>query len=124
LSKTFDRKREQKMRTAKELQIAEPAASSAVDRSCAYAKGCGGDAMAHVSNAAAITGKPAAKSGIKAAIVGVLCVLGCLAGPLLIGGFAAVGSAVAGEVWILAIGVVAAIIIGVVLKKRGKGSIC
>jgi hypothetical protein len=42
-----------------------------------------------------------------------------MAGPLLIGGFAAGSSAAAGEAWILAVGAVAAIVTGVVLKKRG-----
>ncbi len=64
------------------------------------------------------------KNGTKAAVVGLLCVLGCLAAPLLIGGVAALSSVISGEAWILVVGVTAAVVVGVVLKRRGKGSIC
>jgi hypothetical protein len=114
------------MNITDELQVIQPDASCAVDRSCAENRGCGCGPTSSAATGSAARANLASKtgSGIKAAIVGFLCVLGCLAGPLLIGGVAAASSALAGEAWILSIGVVAAIIIGVVLKKRGKGSIC
>jgi integrase len=40
-------------------------------------------------------------NSVKAAALDVLCVLGCLAVPIAIGGFAAIGGAVAGEAWLI-----------------------
>ena len=56
-------------------------------------------------------------------MLGVLCVVGCLAVPIAIGGFAAIGGALAGEVWLIVAGVVVAGV-AVVLKRRGSGLIC
>ena len=86
----------------------------ATDKSCGPDSGCG-------SNPA-----PSARrsNGVKAALLGVLCVLGCLAVPIAIGGFAALGGAVASEVWIIVAGLVVAGVVAVVLKRRGSGSIC
>ena len=59
-----------------------------------------------------------ATRGAKAMILGALCVLGCLAGPLLIGGVAALGSVVTGEVWVAIAGTAVAISLGIVVKRR------
>ncbi|MGD9793645.1 MAG: hypothetical protein AB7V43_09195 [Acidimicrobiia bacterium] len=61
---------------------------------------------------------------MRAALVGVLCVMGCLAIPVAIGGFAALGGAIVGEVWIIGAGFAAAVIVAVVSKRRGGRSIC
>ena len=86
----------------------------ATDKSCDPDSGCG-------CNRA-----PSARrhNGVKAAVLGVLCVLGCLAVPVAIGGFAAIGGAAVGEVWLIVAGLVIAGVVAVVLKRRGSGSIC
>ena len=87
----------------------------AIDRSCADS-GCGcGPQIPSV--------KPS-RLGFKAAVLGVLCVLGCLAVPVAIGGFAALGGALSGEVWVLAAGLAVAVVVAFVLKRRVGGSIC
>ena len=75
----------------------DTAAACAVDRSCGPNTGCGCGPTAG-ANASAPTGS---RKGLKAGLLGVLCVLGCLAVPVAIGGFAALGGALAGEVWVL-----------------------
>ena len=64
------------------------------------------------------------RKGLKAAVLGVLCVLGCLAVPIAIGGVAALGGALAGEAWLIGAGLVIAAVVALVLKRRGSGSIC
>ena len=87
----------------------------AIDRSC-IDSGCGCGPQS-----------PSAKTsrrGFRAALFGVLCVLGCLAVPVAIGGFAALGGALSGEIWVLAAGLTLAVVVAFVLKRRGGGSIC
>lgn len=86
----------------------------AVDKSCADS-GCGCGPASH---------GPGQRQGARAALFGVLCVLGCLAVPIAIGGFAALGGALSGEVWVLGAGLVVAAIVAVVVKRRGSGSMC
>ncbi|MBI5088571.1 MAG: MerC domain-containing protein [Actinobacteria bacterium] len=86
----------------------------AVDKSCGPDTGCG-------CNPPATAGR---RRGLKAAVLGVLCVVGCLAVPIAIGGFAALGGALTGEVWLLVAGLVVAAVIAIIMKRRGSGSIC
>ena len=59
-----------------------------------------------------------ARHGWKAAVLGVLCVVGCLAGPLIAGGVATATGALSGE---LLIGVAVAVaIVGVALPRRRR----
>ena len=99
----------------------DTAAACAVDRSCGPDTGCGCG-----PNAIAPTGiaQTASRKGLKAGLLGVLCVLGCLAVPVAIGGFAALGGALAGEAWVIVAGLVVAAVVDIVLKRRGGGSIC
>jgi hypothetical protein len=92
-----------------------PAQACAIDRSCGPSTGCG---------CAPTPATSSQRKGVKAAVLGVLCVVGCLAVPIAIGGFAALGGALAGEVWLIVAGVVAAGVVAVVLKRRGSGSMC
>ncbi len=65
------------------------------------------------------TGSTAAKAGI----LGLLCVIGCAAVPLAIGGFGALSGAIAGEAWIIAL--VLPIAVGFYLFRRRTGrNIC
>lgn len=91
-------------------------AACAVDRSCGAGIGCG--------CAPSATAPTASRRRVKAGLLGVLCVLGCLAVPVAIGGFAALGGALAGEVWVIAAGLVVAVVVAVVLKRRSGGRIC
>lgn len=94
--------------------IAAPIAC-AVDKSCGPDNGCDcGPAPQATSS----------RKGVKAAVLGVLCVLGCLAVPIAIGGFAALGGAFAGEAWLIGAGLVVAAVVAILLKRRGGGSIC
>ena len=87
----------------------------AIDRSCADSGyGCG------PQNPSAKT----SRRGFKAAVLAVLCVLGCLAVPVAIGGFAALGGVLSGEIWVLAAGLTVAVVVAFVLRRRGGGSIC
>ena len=52
-----------------------------------------------------------------------LCMLGCLAVPVVIGGFAALGGALTGEVWVIVAGLAVAAAVAVLVKRRGGGSI-
>ena len=94
----------------------DTAAACAVDRSYGPDTGCGCGPSA--------TAQPASRKGLKAGLLGVLCVLGCLAVPVAIGGFAALGGALAGEVWVIVAGLVVAAVVAVVLKRRSGGRIC
>ena len=96
-------------------------ATCEIDRSCGPAAGCGCGPSATVENSSAST---TSRKGLKAGLLGLLCVLGCLAAPVAIGGVAALGGAFAGEVWVIVAGLVAAVGVAVVLKRRGGGSIC
>lgn len=95
---------------------AEPAPpiACAIDRSCDSGSGCGcGSATPNASQ----------RRGRRAALVGVACVLGCLAVPIAIGGSAAVGGALAGEAWVIVAGAALAAVVALVLKRR-RGSVC
>ena len=87
----------------------------ATDKSCGPESGCG---------CGPTPGASGQRKGLKAAVLGVLCVLGCLAVPIAIGGFAALGGALAGEAWLIVAGLVTAAVVAVVLKRRDSGSIC
>ncbi len=88
---------------------------------CATDKACGPDNGCGCGPTPATSGQ---RKGLKAAVLGVLCVLGCLAVPIAIGGFAALGGALAGEAWLIGAGLVIAAVVALVLKRRGSGSIC
>ena len=63
------------------------------------------------------------RRGLRAALVGAACVLGCLAVPIAIGGFAAVGGALTGEAWVIVAGVTISAVVAVALKRR-RGTVC
>ncbi|QYG91823.1 hypothetical protein HC251_04770 [Iamia sp. SCSIO 61187] len=91
----------------------------AVDRSCADS-GCGCATPAGSEPAATTSRK-----GLKAGLLAAACVIGCLAGPLAIGGVAAMSGAVAGEAWLLVGLAVATIVVGFgVVRRRRTGRIC
>lgn len=92
-----------------------PVIACATDKACGPDNGCGCGPTSSTSGQ---------RKGAKAAVLGVLCVLGCLAVPIAIGGFAALGGALAGEAWLIVAGVVVAGLVALVLKRRGSGSIC
>ena len=79
---------------------------SAVDRSRTDT-GCGCTSVSTTDSTPA-GDKPRRKTLGRAGIVGLLCVLGCAAGPLVIGGAAAVTGAVASEAWVIAAGLLIA----------------
>ena len=91
------------------------ALACATDKSCGPDHGCGCTPTSLHSSR---------RKGLKAAILGVLCVLGCLAVPIAIGGFAALGGALAGEAWLIVPGIVVAAVVALVVKRRGGRSIC
>lgn len=97
-------------------QTSETATPSvcAVNKSCAD-RGCG------CGPVASDTGRG---RGFKAVLLGAACVLGCLAVPVAIGGFAALGGALSGELWVIGAGLGLAAIAAAVLKRRGSGAIC
>lgn len=88
----------------------------ATDQPGAEGTGCG---RTTTNQTAARDDMPRRKTLSRAGIVGVLCVLGCAAGPLAIGGLAAVTGAISGEAWIIAAGV---LIAAVVYAHRRKTS--
>ena len=91
----------------------------AVDRSCADSDcGC---ATPTGSEATSTT----SRKGLKAGLLAVACVIGCLAVPLALGGIAAVSGALAGEAWLLVGLAVAALVVTVaVVRQRRTGKIC
>ncbi len=93
---------------------AETTIACAVDKSCANS-GCG---------CRPTPGATGQRRGVAAAMLSALCVLGCLAAPVAIGGFAAVGGALAGEAWLIVAGLVVAGAVAIFVKRRSGGSIC
>lgn len=91
------------------------AITCATDKSCGPNSGCGCDPT---------PGPSIQRKGFKAALLGILCVLGCLAVPIAIGGFAALGGVLAGEAWLIVASIVVAAVVAVAVKRRGSGSIC
>jgi hypothetical protein len=94
----------------------EPASpvACAVDRSCSSDSGCGCNP----------TEQPAGqRRGLRAALVGAACVLGCLAVPLAIGGSAAIGGALVGEAWVIVAGITIAAVVTIAVKRR-RGTVC
>ena len=86
--------------------LALNAEQRALDRSCTDS-GCG-CTSASTSDSTPDGDKARRKTLSRAGIVGLLCVLGCAAGPLAIGGVAAVAGTVAGEAWVIAAGLLIA----------------
>ena len=64
------------------------------------------------------TGPARSRRGLLAAVVGVLCVVGCAAGPLALAGLAAAG-AVSGLWAVAAVGVLAGVVV-VALRRRRR----
>ena len=93
----------------------DTASACATDKSCGPDNGCG---------CGPTPSTPGRRKGVKAAVLGVLCVLGCLAMPIAIGVFAAIGGTLADEVWLIVAGLAIAAVVAIVLKRRGSGSIC
>ena len=91
------------------------AVACATDKSCGPDNGCG---------CSPTTRDSSRRKGLKAAVLGVLCVLGCLAVPIAIGGFGALGGALAGEAWLIVAGIAVAAVVAVAMKRRGGRSIC
>ena len=88
----------------------------AVDQSCTDT-GCGCTTTNH---ATANHDTPRRKTLGRAGIVGLLCVLGCAAGPLAIGGLAAVTGALSGEAWIIAAGLIIAAVVYAFRRRNGQ----
>ena len=84
-----------------------------VDRSCVD-PGCGCVSTAVPLNA------PRRATATRAGLVGLLCVLACAAGPLAVGGLAAVTGAVAGETWIIVAGLVGAAAVSYYRRRIGR----
>lgn len=84
-----------------------------VDRSCVDT-GCGCVSTAVPLNA------PRRATATRAGLVGLLCVLACAAGPLAVGGLAAVTGAVAGETWIIVAGLVGAAAVSYYRRRIGR----
>jgi hypothetical protein len=89
------------------LDASDAAESCATDRSCA---GSGCTTPTTPTAAAVGSGRDRAvrKKGLVAVLVGVVCMLGCAAVPLAVGGFGAAVAAIAGESWIIGATVVVA----------------
>jgi hypothetical protein len=91
----------------------------AVDQSCADS-GCGCAAPAGSGPDTATSRK-----GLKAGLLAAVCVIGCLAVPLALGGAAALSGALSGEAWLLIGLAVAAIVVGGAgLRRRRTGKLC
>ena len=84
-----------------------------VDRSCVDT-GCGCVSTPVRTNA------PRRATATRVGMIGILCVLACVAGPLAIGALAAVTGAVAGETWIIAAGLVGAAVASYYRRRRGR----
>ena len=54
-------------------------------------------------------------------ILGLLCVLGCAAGPLAIGGVAAAAGALSGEAWVIAAGLMIATVVYAYRRSGRRG---
>ena len=63
---------------------------------------------------------PRRKTLSRVGILGLLCVLGCAAGPLAIGGLAAVTGALSGEAWIIATGLLIAAAVYAYRRRTGR----
>lgn len=101
------------------IDVTDASDSCAVDRSCPPESGCCGDVTSPVADADARS-----RRGVKAAVLGVLCVVGCLAAPLAVGGVAAAGGALAGEWWLAAGALLAGAVAAAVMMRRRGRSIC
>ena len=87
---------------------------------CATDRACGADSGCGCNPSGPTAGR---RRGLRAALIGMACVLGCLAMPIAIGGFAAVGGGLAGEAWVIGAGVTIAVVVAIALKRR-RGAIC
>ena len=96
-------------------EAADPGKTCVTDRVCGPAHGCG---------CGSTPGGSGGRKRLKAAVVGVLCVLGCLALPVTLGGGAALGGVLAGEAWLVIAGLAVASVIAVATKHRQSGSSC
>jgi hypothetical protein len=63
---------------------------------------------------------PPRKTFGRAGLVGLLCVLGCAAGPLAFGGLAAATGALSGEAWIIAAGLLIAAAVYSYRRRSGR----
>src|SRR5262245_20244160 len=65
------------------------------------------------------------RRGVAGALFAVACAAACLAGPLAVGGLAAMSGALAGEWWIAVVAIAATAVVAIVLlRRRGSGSVC
>ena len=101
------------------IDVTDASDSCAVDGSCPPESGCCGDGPTPAAGTDARS-----RRGVKAAVLGVLCVVGCLAAPLAVGGVAAAGGALAGEWWLVAGALLVGVVgIAVMMRRRGR-SMC
>ncbi len=98
-----------------------PATQPATAVACAVDRSCGADSGCGCNPSGPTAGR---RRGLRAALVGVVCVLGCLAVPIAIGGFAAVGGALAGEVWVIGAGVTIAVVVAIAIALKRRGTVC
>ena len=100
------------------IDVTDESASCAVDRSCPPESGCCSGPEPSAG------GEKTSRRSAKAAVLAVLCVVGCLAVPLAVGGAAAVGGALAGEWWLVVAALAAAAASAVVIARRRGRSVC
>ena len=100
--------------SATPIDVTDESASCAVDRPCPPESGCCG------GSAPSGEGQTRPRRGTKAAVLAVLCVVGCLAAPLAVGGVAAAGGALAGEWWLVVAALVATAAAAVIARRRGR----
>ena len=89
--------------------------------SCAADRLCPPDSCCCSGSTPSGQSEPTPGFGAKAAVLAGLCVVGCLAVPLAVGGAAAVGGALAGEWWlVVAFLLSAAVATAVMVRRRGR----
>lgn len=103
-------------------EMDEASPSCATDRSCPPESSCCGGTPATGEQAVA----PTSKAGFRAAALGVLCIVGCLAIPLAAGGAAAMFGAVSGTWWVVigSVLLTAGLSAVVLSRRRAGGRVC
>lgn len=104
--------------SANPIEVTDESAACAIDRSCPPESGCCGGPTPSEDR------EVRSRRGARAAVLAVLCVAGCLAVPLAVGGAAALGGALAGEWWMAVAALVAAGAAAVVIARRRGRSGC
>ncbi len=89
---------------------------------------CANTGCASVTSAAANSAERQDATRLKnvgsAELLGLICVLGCAAGPIVIGGLATLTGAVSGKTWIMAAGLITSAAIFVYRRRTGRRGGC